>query len=323
MKFLKSLSMACGIFIIQVCHAQKFNLFTDEVKTLYPSAVYDFLERYLYEIDSLQGIGQYVEQRLRDDKVFFLKGSVPNVRKLVPEMPFEVKKSYNKFYEVTWFSKKGNAFLSIAFPMQYELLLGMSKIEIEKCFKDELLKHNNYQVFVCDEKNVRKQEDGCWMTNPISNYHVEVLNTATFYSITELGDTIPTFSKDDMWHSAANLFQGQISDIDGYSLYIEQNLYGFKKDQYIISLRKWLAYCQDMKLKVYFAIEEEHIDGLKGLLIAQSEDLGFNHMLSVIIPDDFVENKKAVIKGNLNAYIPTQNVKNLYQQYVKKPRKKI
>ena len=78
-----------------------------------------------------------------------------------------------------------------------------------------------------------------------------------------------------------------------------------------------------MKMNLYFAIEEEREDVLKALLIAQNPDLGFNHMLSFIIPNNFVNDKKTVFKVVLNAYIPTQNVKDLYQQYVDKPKKRI
>ena len=78
-----------------------------------------------------------------------------------------------------------------------------------------------------------------------------------------------------------------------------------------------------MKLDVYFAVEEEHEDGLRALLIAHSRDLGFNHMMSLLIPDNFVQKRNAILKATLNAYIPTQNVKDLYQQYVAKPKKKI
>lgn len=161
------------------------------------------------------------------------------------------------------------------------------------------------------------------MTVPVSNYYVETLNTAAYFREDASGQIVPTFSDEDKWHSAANLLLGYVKDVDDYSLYVEQNLYGFKKEQYRVTLKQWLSYCQAMKLETYFAIEEERTDGFKALLIAHSEDLGFNHMLSLIIPDDFVTNRKAVLKATFNAYIPTQNVKDLYQKYVDKPKKKI
>ena len=313
-----------GLFAsVQTSQAQRYSLFPPEVKTDFPSVVYDFLETYLYEIDSLQRKGKIIDQRLRDDKVMFFRGGVASARQITPAMPFEVKRAENKFYEVSWSDSIGNAILDVAFPMQYELLLGKPKAEIEKDFKTELSKERKFTHSTIGYENLIRTEDGCLMTNPSANYYVESINTATYYIVSENGDTIPTFKDTDKWHSAANLFHGIISHVSDYTLYIEQNLYGFKKTQYTVTLEQWLAYCQAMKLKTYFAVEEEREDGLKALLIAQSPDLGFNHMLSIIIPDNFITNCKSIFKATLNAYIPTQNVKDLYKQYVEKTKKRI
>jgi len=321
-QFKKIAVVLLGLFaFMQSSQAQRYYLFAPEVKSAYPSIVYDFLESYLYEIDSLQRRGAYIDQKLRDDKVFFIKGTPHDTRRISSTMAFEIKRTDNKFYEVLWTDSLGQIVLDLAFPMQYELLLGKPKVEMEKDFKATLLAYSNYSPTTCLSEDMILQEDSCLMSNPVSNYYVESLNTATYYNNKE--GLRPTFSNTDKWHSATNLFHGCIDCIDDYVLYIEQNLYGFKKISYSIPLFQWLAYCQSMKLNTYFAIEEEREDGMKALLIAQSSDLGFNHMMSLIIPDCFVDKRNTVIKATLNAYIPTQNVKDLYQQYVDKPKKKI
>lgn len=315
-----TLSFCLFVYILAI-KAQQFHLFSEEIKNEFPSVVYDFLERYLYEIDSLQNHNVNVNQKLHDDKVIFLTGKASTARKISEDALFSINKVDGKYYQVNWSDTLGTKILDLAFPMQYELLLGKSKNEIEKDFKATLLSYTKYTPKSCFAEGMVTQEDSCLMSIPITNYYVESLNTATFCS--SAIDMKPTFSNKDNWHSAANLFQGCIEDIENYTLYVEQNLYGFKTISYSVPLLKWLAYCQSMKLKTYFAIEEEREDGLKALLIAQSQELGFNHMMSLIIPDNFVEKRNSVIKATLNAYIPTQNVKNLYQQYVNKPKKRI
>lgn len=312
-----------GLFVFaQASLAQRFTLFSQEVRDLSPSVVYDFLERYLYEIDSLQTRGEYIDLRLRDDKVFFRVGSASTAKRLTPNMSFSVSKTDDKFYEVVWSDSFGNAVLDMAFPMQYELLLGKPKVTIEKEFKEELLAVKD-SVFVHPfASNLVQAEDSCLMSVPQTHYYVESMNDATYYS-SRKGSIRPVFTESDKWHSAANLFQGVIQQLGARRLYIEQNLYGFQKMQYTVSLAQWLRYCHKMQMTVYFAVEEEREDGLKCLLIAQNKDLGFNHMLSIILPDDFVANQNCTVKATLNAYIPTQNIKNLYQQYVDKPKKKI
>lgn len=308
---------------VQTCFAQRFSLFAPEVKRDFPSVVYDFLERYLFEIDSLQKKGEYTDLKIKDDKVLFLTGTAATARRITPQTAFEVKKADRKFYQVTWTDERGKTLLDVAFPMQYELLLGKPKVEIEKEFKATLAEYNDYEPSAGSGCELTAADDDCLMTHPVAHYYLESLNNAVYYTAPQMGDTVTTFRDDDKWHSAANLFLGAVADVDGYLLYVEQNLYGFNKLTYTVPLRQWLAYCQMMKLNLYFAVEEEREDGLKALLIAQSQDLGFNHMLSVVIPDNFVTNPKAVLKATLNAYIPTQNVKDLYQKYVAKPKKRI
>ena len=301
-----------------------FQLFAPEVKTEMPSVVYGFLERYLCELDSLDRAGEPIGQRMRDDKVFLLTGSLKDARAITPQHPFSISKTDDKFYQVTWTDTLGQTLLDVAFPMQYELLLGKPKNEIELDIREAIKASAPYVPrAVPAEVEGNVAEDGCIVSSPSANYYVESLNTARYYTRDSQGQTVPTFHAADKWHSAANLFLGLISDISGYRLYVEQNIYGFQKITYSVTLEQWLAYCQQMQLKVYFAVEEEREDGLMALIVAQSQDLGFNHMLSIILPDNFTEKRDATLKATMNAYIPTQNVKNLYQQYVEKPKKNI
>ena len=321
---LRIILLLLGLFAsAQTGRAQRYNLFAPEVKTEYPSVVYDFLERYLYEIDSLQQCGESVYQRLVDDKVFFNAGSAQSARMINPDMPLSISQTENKHYDVVWRDSLGHTVLDISFPAQYELLLGKPKNEIEKELIDALIEEHAYTSRKLSAENLLQHKEGYLTNADVSSYYVESLNTAVYYRTDDSGQTAPIFTDDDKWHSAANLLQGHIADVAGYRLVIEQNLYGFSKMRYTISLQQWLAYCQAMQFTTYFAVEEELEDGLKTLLVAESQDLGFNHILSVIIPDDFARNRKSVLKAVLNAYVPTHNVKDLYQQYVDKAPKKI
>ena len=114
-------------------------------------------------------------------------------------------------------------------------------------------------------------------------------------------------------YSAPNLFHGLIDGVD-YRMHIEQSVYGMKSISYTISLRQWINYCALWGLKVYFAVEEQHKDGLLALVIAQSKEFGFNHMLSVVIPDKYISDNNAVLKVRLTSYIPTHNVKSLFKK---------
>lgn len=302
--------------------AQSFRLFSPEVKTDYPSVVYDFLERYLFELDSLERKGVQTRQRIDDDKVVFIKGSALTANEITTDMIFTMNIAEGKSYRVCWSDTTGHTILELAFPMSYELILGKPKHIIETELKHAILNAPDYNWKEIDTLCLLKSTDDCYTQDFIENYYIESLSTATYYSKDSLGVFYPTFDNRDKWHSAANLFMGAIQYCSDYSLLVKQNLYGFQKDTYRVPLGKWLGYCQSMKMTTFFAVEEEREDGIKALIIAQSQDLGFNHVLSVIIPEDFISSKNCVLKATVNAYVPTQNVKDLYQQYVDKPKKK-
>ena len=69
-----------------------------------------------------------------------------------------------------------------------------------------------------------------------------------------------------------------------------------------------------MHATVYLGVEEEREDGIKVLLLVHSHDLGFHHMLSIVLPWNLVEKPNAVLKAKLNAYIPTHNIMSIYQE---------
>ena len=236
-------------------------------------------------------------------------------------------KTLHPSYEVSWTDTvSSRTLLSMQFPIQFELLLGKPKEEMEKTMKDKLkvcadtLSQGN---LLPDSLESANKEGDVFRSATTEHYYVESLNTAKYFiNKGEEGDCmIPLFSPKYKVFSAANLFHGLIIENQDYILHIEQHLYGFKQDNYTVKLNQWLNYCRDNNLTVYFGIEEERKDGLKALLIAANTDLAYNHVMSIIIPDNFVEKRNSVLKATLNAYIPTNNVKDLYQQYTKKEKK--
>lgn len=295
-----------------------YKIFMPELKTTYPSVVYDFIERYFLELDAFKS-ETYLPQKLADDKLSVLEGAIDSIRKVTFETPFMINCVDDKNYQVTW-SNGDKCLLCINFPADFELILGMPKVEIEKKIHQQIAGTPPSLRTIPVPKDLVREKESVFRTNPISNYYVESLNTATYYKKQGKDSFEPIYSPEQKLYSAANLFQGVIDSIADYKLYIEQNLYGFKTDKFTVSLSQWIDYCRSMKMTTYFAIEEEREDGLKALLIAQSKELGFNHMMSIIIPFNFVEKKNTILKAYMNAYIPTQNVKDLYQQLKKRPK---
>lgn len=294
-----------------------FRLFSDEMKKAYASDVYNFLERYFLELycwkDKLT-----LNQKIHDDKVIFSQGSVADLKYVSENTPFSISRVENKFYQVSW-SDNGRTIIDVAFPIQYELLLGMPQVEIEKTMYDLIVS----APLSSPSDSIGELElvkDNIYRTVPAKHYQLESLNTCTYYynDGSETTLVLDSINKD---YSAINIFHNLTECSNPMA--VEQSLYGFKKTEYTVTLQQWLNYCNSAKLTVYTAIEEEYEDGYKILLVAESADMGCNHLLSVIVPKNFLERPTAELKVKMNAFIPTHNVKNLYQQYTGKSKKKI
>lgn len=294
-----------------------FRLFDDAMKKAYVSDVYNFLERYFLELYCWKD-KMTLSQKIHDDKVMFTQGSIADLKNINESTPFAINRVENKYYQVTW-SDNGRTILDVAFPIQYELLLGMPQAEIAKMMYDFITTAPQQE----EQDNIGELElvkDNIYRTAPSMFYQLESLSACTYYY--NKGDdatlVLDTINKD---YSALNVFH-KLTEYNN-PMVVEQHLYGFNKTEYTITLQQWLNYCKEAKVTVYTAIEEEYEDGYKILLVAESLDMGYNHLLSILVPKNFMERPTAEFKVTMNAFIPTHNIKNLYQQYVGKSKKKI
>jgi len=294
----------------QSLSAQGLKLFSPEVRdaaSYHQLVVMDFLERYFTELP--QQKQTTIETKMADDKVYFRKGSLSDLRQIVDTMPFNIN-LLDRYYEVKWL-KHDEPFVTIVFPAQYDLLLGIQKDEAQNRLKDAVLSAPMRSVVNLVPKDMQPLYDGIWQSKS-EHFELESLNDAIYYNKVR-EDYQPVFDSAHLDYSAANLFHGLIADAD-FRMYVEQSVYGMKTITYTLSLQQWLNSCAQLGVKVFFAVEEQREDGLLAIVIAQSRELGFNHLLSVVIPDKFVTDKNAVLKVRLSPYIPTHNVKDLYKK---------
>ena len=290
--------------------SQGLKLFSPETKAVVPkyqTVVMDFLERYFNELATQKQTS--VQTKMADDKVYFRKGTPSSLYQVCDTMPFSIS-LIDRYYEVTW-TKDNEPFVTIVFPAQYDLLLGLQKDAATTHFKEAVLTASQRADSPATPANLLPVSDSIYQSKS-DTLELQSLSDALYYNKVR-EDFQPVFDNRHLDYSAANLFHGLIPDAD-YRMYVEQSVYGMTTINYTLPLSQWLNYCAEWGLKVYFAVEEEREDGLLALVIAQSRELGYHHLLSVVIPDKFVGDSHAVLKVRLTPYIPTHNVKNLYQK---------
>lgn len=305
-------STSLFLFVLWCASAssQGLRLFSPEMKVAVskPQAVVlDFIERYFNDL--LTTKRTTIQTKMADDKVFFRKGSLADLYQVSDTMSFNINQ-FDRHYEVSWLNKT-EPFVTIVFPAQYDLLLGKEKDVALKTFKDAIMNARNRCEEVETPADLVSINDTLFLSKG-DTLELASLSDALYYNkVAE--HSMPVFDSSYLDYSAANLFHGLIPHTD-YRMYVEQSVYGMQTINYTLTLEQWLNYCAEWHLKVFFAIEEVREDGLLALVIAQSKELGFNHLLSVVIPDKFVNTNDAVLKVRMIPYIPTHNVKDLYQK---------
>lgn len=284
------------------------DVFAYDMSDVIPQEIEAFIKRYFLELICWDETT--MQQKMYDDKVVFSKGAPHDILRLDTSCDFNLGLRDYREYTATW-SKDGRSILSFSFPIECELILGMPQSEVELLLQEDLTSAGAPQAI--NEGRVEQLEGGIYRTIPVENYYMKTLVNSRYYYKTSSEELRPVFSSNYLMESAANLFQMAMER--DYHISVRQSVYGFKKREYQISTSQWVAYCQEQNLITYFAVEKEDTDSIQALIIAESRDLAYNHMLSVVIPKSFTRNKSVVFKAKLNAYIPTHNVSDLYQQY--------
>lgn len=293
-----------------------YKLFAEEMRSQIPSEVYNFLERYLLELDCI-GTEGILQQYLVDDGVRIIEGNLQNAKRITPSTPFSFTRIDNVYYDINW-TEGAKTLLRLQFPINFELLLGTRKSELELKLQEMLTSESSSFLPSVEKRSVEIQPDGYFRSSPLETYELETLNTASYYERNDSNTFVPVYDDEQHEYSLHNLFRGMVEN--QYSISIKQYLYGYKQTDYTVSLAQWLNYCKSKSLRIYVGVEQNQDDDstYKVLIVAQSDALAYNHLLAVIVPKNFMAVPNATFDATLNGFIPTHNIKTLYQEAIKK-----
>jgi hypothetical protein len=220
---------------------------------------------------------------------------------------------------VIW-KKENTILLRVAFPVQYELLLGLTKKEIEPQLDSLIWSSDTCDSAVEDIHDLDSVAPTIYQVNGGEHFAaIKVLTTNRYVQRDTVGVMQYVVDTNYMDYTISNIFQKKATR--DYVIQVSQNLYGFEKKHFTTSLHRWIDYCNAANLKSYVAIEAETEDMYKVFVLAENKTLNYNHVLLVYVPKDFLNNPTAIFNASVNAFIPTHNVANLYEEYKDKPKK--
>ena len=278
-----------------------------------------FLYRYIEELYQWSEPNVSLLQKMRDDKFIVLDGQLEAINDCTDSTSFSLVRHDNKAYEAIWNNGK-DTLLHVAFPIQYELILGMPQVEIEQHLQEYIVsaplrKDADYGTIAIDSI-----AHDIYRSTPKQYYQLPALNNCLYFC-KHANDSISLICDTTLVdYTIANLFQDGLSK--EYLMQVSQGVYGFKRLNYTISLQQWINYCASERLTCYVAIEEETADSIQVLIVAENSDLAYNHLLSILVPRNVIGRETGSLLVKLNAFIPTHNITDLYEQYNKSTPKK-
>lgn len=277
-----------------------------------------FLNRYITELQRWNEPDVSILQKMKDDKFVVLDGSIDAMNICTDSTSFSLVRYDNKVYEAVWSNGKDTLF-HIAFPIQYELILGMPQVEIEQHLQEYIASAAQRNRTEYSNVTVDSIAPDVYSSTPKQHYQLPVLNNSRYYHKNDSGELQIICDTTQITYTIANLFQDGLGK--DYGMDVSQSIYGFKRLNYSVSLQQWLNYCASERLTCYVAIEEETDDAIRVLIVAENTDLAYNHLLSVLVPRDVLSKEIGTLSVKLNAFIPTHNITDLYEQYKAKPKK--
>lgn len=294
-----------------VCHVGR-HLFPEDMRDVVNNVLLDFIERYFLSLRYPSSV-RPAASMLREDGVKFLHGSLATVNTIKPSDEFSYT-LVDKRYEARW-KRSGKTILEISFPAEYQLIVGQNLIEAEEWVERD--------IKAVSTGGMRPPQPVEAILSP-ANERGYFIQKGNFYINKWINDNLYFHQKDNTFElvletaypieTCANMMLEPF--MGDFTLNIVQHAYGGKKKTFDVQLLQWVAWCRDTGCKLYFGVEELKDGQMKATVFAVNQMFNFNHLLTFQVPLVMIGDTKGDIKADLSCFIPTHNIKDLYNNRV-------
>lgn len=287
-----------------------YKLFNNDLMAEFgESPVFDFMERYLLELDLLLD-GKTMSQRMSVDNVVITKGNANMLRLVDQYTPFSIETLKRRAYKVTW-TVKGKA-LSLSFPADCQLMKGCNSIELDNNLLRDLPRQWILQetdilkdwkkAKVSFSDSVRILDNGSYLIDKITSR----LYYRKFHGKEQLMCTSKSPAKSIGNIMLTGIFRRPIT------LELKVDKYSYQSDTILVTLQQFLSFCRVDGCRFYMGIKDISEKDLLGTLFILNDKFAYNHVLSFRFPKCLLQGKDDAIYAKLYAYIPLQNIAESY-----------
>jgi len=283
-------------------------LFTQQMRTLVPSPIYDFLE--YATMDHKYHIN---ENTLQLQEVTFSKGSWQQLEQLGDTLPCTIDNIEEKSYKVTWHNDSADI-VSVNFPVNYELLANSNRREIEARFVEGLKAYHDttavMPLHVDQETLVPTEKEGIYVAEGDS-YAIPAINGNIYFIKSKEGVPRPVYDGNYAAESLANLLLAPMPAAEDASIELSVSYCTHRSEKITVALRDFLAFCLQQGCKPFFGYEGTTKGNAMGTLILSNRAAGYNHILHLECPIGSLGGSP-LQKASAYIFTPSSNVKNLF-----------
>lgn len=286
-------------------------LFSPEIKKSLDAPLCSFVERYLYKLSNSKP--EEAREQMKTDKFIIEYGNPAIIPFLDASKDVRIAIRDEKRCFMTWWDKE-DELLSISFPIQYELILGLNKIEIENLLKDNLLQHpteympepaKEEELVPAGPKNFFIATPGFYQVENMRSDQYYVKKGNSFCLLDDTGYPLETLS---------NLMTSGLIE-NNIQANITQNKYNNKQEHIQVPLNRWISVCRSEGCIPYFGTEYYDKDIVRATVIMVNRRLGYIHIFFFNFPLQLLHDKKGEIDATLYAYVSVHNLENLFDDY--------
>lgn len=272
-------------------------LFSEEMRKMSQTSVFDFLERYFLQL-KYPPVEKTAAMMTRDDEVCFETGTLKTVGGLLPSDTFEYHYDGHR-YVVSW-SRNDNPLLVVSFPVEYQLISGENKIESENHILNDIIQ----TAVVHMPDDMESQQNDFYIVKSCTNRIYFVGNSLV------CGSRYPAETVANMMLSTE--MKGNVM------LHLTQVEYGFRKTTIEVDLKQWISFCRNTHCQLFFGVDNISDKGdIDAVVIAVNHEENYNHVLTVSVPTDVIATQQGTVEALLYSYVPTQNIRSLFSAYQK------
>lgn len=286
-------------------------LFNQYIQVLQPSPIYDYLE---YAV--LDHKFHISENDLQLKQLKFRKGDWTTLEQVSDTMRCTISNVEDKFYEVVWFNR-GQEFVSVNFPINYELLANSNRKEILEQFVTSLRGYHAEDSIVQDinaimikpyRKNDVFVQEGDFYTIPS-------INTNTYYRKGSSKDSTQYVWLKDMNYpieTLANRLLSPGSFPGNPPLKLTCFLYNHRKEVVETTLLDWMSFCRQSGCKPYYGFEKNEKGTITATLIMRNKESGYDHVVMLNCQQALLEDADLPLEGRAYIFTPSANVSSLF-----------